>query len=440
MGIFHTYDVRGIVPVEFNSGLAYDIARAFASYINKGKVAVGRDVRNSSKEIKDSVIKGLIHSGIDVVDLGLITTPLLYFAVARRRADYGIMITASHNPKEYNGLKFCKSNIVPIYGDELKKIEKIYLNKDFIKGEGKLTQYNIIPEYIKYIEERFITVSLKFVVDAGNGSSGLLFERLASVMNLNYVPLYFSPDGNFPNHHPNPIVEENLEDLKKKVVEEEAEFGVAFDGDADRIGFIDNYGNFVQLDYVIALLSEHELKKHIGETIYYDLRCSKIVEETIIKNKGVPVKVRVGNPFYKQLLIEKGGLFGAELSGHIMFKENYAIDDPIYALLKTLMILKSEGKKFSEVIARYKKYAKSKEINFRVSDQKMVMEEIEEIFKDKKKEFIDGITIYDDNWWFNIRKSNTEPLIRINIEAINNEKLDEIKNYLISIIKKYEVK
>ncbi len=431
--IFKRYDIRGLYPDEINGKIAAKIAKAFVIFIKekygieKPKISVGRDGRNSSPEIYDSVCNALVTSGAIVKSLGLVTTPLAYFSSAIGKSDFSIMVTASHNPRMYNGLKFSKGVMPVFYENGLVDVLKIYLEGKKIRGIGDIELTNIIKDYKRYILNRFkFKGKRKFVVDAGNGVAGKIFEEIAKELNINYIPLFFEVNGDFPNHEANPIKEETLSYLKEKVVNENADFGVAFDGDGDRLGIVDEKGNFRSMDEVIALLTDWELNYSKG-TIFVDLRCSKFIDELASSKGGNIVRLRVGNPYYKKSLLEnKESIFGAELSGHIMFKENYCIDDAIFNLLKILEIFENSDQKVSEVLDNYKKYFKSPEINFEVKNKDKVLEAIKENFKEYEIETTDGITVKDKDWWFNVRMSNTEPIVRLNAEANSKEKLNEI--------------
>ena len=444
MGIFHAYDMRGVYPDEIDEKKGYEIARAFAEFIKQKhklercRIAIGMDARRSSPGIYNSVIKGVIESGFDAVLLGEVTTFLSYYAVEAGLADFSIMVTASHNPKQYNGLKFSRGSEMIFSENGLKEIEEIFSAKSFSepRNKGSVFEEDVVSVYSEYLARKFNTkYNSKIVIDFGNGIAGPVFNRVAKVLGLEFYPLFLEADGDFPNHEANPIKEETLEALKKKVIEEKADLGFAFDGDGDRLGIVDEKGEFHQMDYIIAFLAEHCLKEHQGEKVYYDLRCSRAVEKVIKDNGGIPVRVRVGNPFYKKLLREQGGLFGAELSGHVMFKENFCLDDAIFALLKILEALEEDRRNLSGILHSYRIFAKSPETNFRVKDADAAISRIKEKFSGSKIDETDGITVeLDSHAWFNIRKSNTEPLVRLNAEAESSDKLDELMKELKGVI------
>ncbi|HDP73902.1 MAG TPA: phosphomannomutase/phosphoglucomutase [Candidatus Woesearchaeota archaeon] len=444
MGLFHAYDIRGHYPKEIDEKKAYQIARAFADFIRKKyklercRIAIGMDARKSSPSIYESVTKGVTDSGFDAVLIGEVTTFLSYYAVEAGLADFSIMVTASHNPKQYNGLKLSRGSEMIFSENGLKEIERLYLLKRFSEPQqkGMVSGKDAVAFYSEYLSKKLdIKYKGRIAIDFGNGIAGLVFDRVAKRLGLDFYPLFIEADGDFPNHEANPIKEETLEELKKRVIEEKADLGFAFDGDGDRIGIIDEKGEFHQMDYIIAFLAEHCLKEHSGEKVYYDLRCSRAVEKVINDNGGIPVRVRVGNPFYKKLLREEGGLFGAELSGHVMFKENFCIDDAIFALLKILEALEEDRRKLSEILSSYRVFAKSPEMNFRVKNADAVISRIKEKFSASKINEMDGITVeLGEATWFNIRKSNTEPLVRLNAEAKSKEDLDELIGELKGLI------
>ncbi len=439
--IFKRYDIRGIYPDEINGEIASGIAKAFVIFIkekfgiDKPIISVGRDGRNSSPEIYDAVCNSLIVSGAIVKSLGIVTTPLTYFSSVIGKSEFSIMVTASHNPGIYNGLKFSKG-VMPIFFENgLNDVLKIFLQGKKIKGIGDIEMVNILNDYKRYILSKFMfSGNRKFVVDAGNGVSGKVFESVAKDLNLNYVPLFFEIDGDFPNHEANPMKKETLTALKDKVISENADFGVAFDGDGDRFGLVDENGIFRTMDEIIALLADYESNEKKG-TFFIDLRCSKFVSEIIESKGGTIVKLPVGNPYYKKKLLEdSNGILGAELSGHIMFKENHCIDDAVFNFLKVLEIFEKDSRKISEILEHYKKYPKIPEINFTVENPERVINKIKEEFKDYSFEELDGLTVKSDNWWFNIRRSNTEPLIRLNAEANRESELNELVEKIKDVV------
>lgn len=444
--IFHKYDIRGIYPEQFNEIIAERIARAFMVFVNEKYkksnpvIAIGRDGRRGSNTIYDSVINALVDSGAYVMPLGILTTPLTFFVSSINKADFSIMITASHNPKEYNGMKISKGSL-PVYENNgLKIIQEYYIKKKKTSGIGDIKYFDAIGFYKNEMLKKFSDLmnydEKKIVIDASNGLAGYVLDEINKELNIKYIPLNFEIDGNFPNHEPNPLLKESSEQLKKEIIKEKADFGVLFDGDGDRIFLVDENGKQYDADILIAFFSEKLLKESNDEKrIYYDLRCSKIVEEVILKNNGIPVKMPVGNPYYKEKLLKEQGLFGGELSGHLMFREHYGLDDAIFAFFKLLYYIKDEKRKLSEIFDSYQKYFKIPETNFRINkNPDRIIEKIKQRFKNERIEELDGITVYLEDSWFNLRKSNTEPLIRLNLESKNKESVNKLKDEIINLI------
>jgi phosphomannomutase len=420
MGIYKSYDIRGIYPAELNEETAYKIGRAFADFVKAKRVVVGRDMRLSSDKIFDALAKGITEQGAEVVNIGLCTSPMLSFAIAFYSYPSGIMITASHNPKEYNGFKMAKQNSEPIgYDDGINLIEKLVQENKFTaaKRKGKITKKDILHDYVDFVMKFAKNIKpLKVAVDAGNGMASLDAPEVFANLPCKITKLFFGLDGNFPNHDPNPLKEENLEALKKKVVEEKADMGIAFDGDADRVCFVDEKGKAVSNDIVTAIIAKKLLAENPGSKIVYDLRSTKAVKEVIEENKGIPLINKVGHVNLKKRLKNENAIFGGELSGHYFFKDFFNCDNAIIAALIMLNIL-SNGKKLSELVKGITRYATSPEINFEVDNKEKAIKKIEEHFKDGRKSYIDGLTVEFDDWWFNLRQSNTEPLLRLRVEA-----------------------
>ncbi len=430
--IFKAYDIRGVYEKEIKDEDAYNIGRAFVSFLDKEDpvIAIGRDGRSSSPTLLENLKKGIIDSGGKVVNIGVSNTPLLNFTVARQKHDGGVMVTASHNPPEFNGLKIIKENAFQVYGEDLQKIKKIIEEEDFKEGEGEETVQSFLQEYLAHIlsfTEKY--EDLKIVIDCGNGVGGVTAKPLFSKLSAEVTFLYDEVDGSFPNHLPDPNDARSSESVREKILEKEADIGVIFDGDADRVIFLDERGEVVSTDHLLSLL----VKEKRGEEIYYDLRFSRVVKEEIEKAGSVPVMMRVGNPFYKEKIIKEGGAIGAELSGHIMFRENFGIDDGLFALVKTINMLK--GEKLSSLLSPFKRYYQTKEINLEVEDKKEALDKVKNSLKDGKSLNIDGVYIEYEKWWVSIRESNTEDLIRIRLEAETEKLLEEKREQIISLIK-----
>lgn len=432
MSIFKTYDIRGVFGEDLSKENCINISKAIASYcVKKGykHIVCGKDARLSSDFIHENLILELKNVGLIVDDIGLVTTPVFNYSIVALKSDFGVMITASHNPKEYNGFKMCTSGPLPLYYENgIAEIQTIYQNLGFCKPleDGKVTKVEIIPAYAKYISSLFKAITIPFVADCSNGPSGLVMDAVSEFVGIHPILINKEPDGNFPNHPPNPLEKENLSQLSEKVKAEKVAFGICFDGDGDRAFFVDETGEPICLDVIFSILLKSELLRNPGQEIYYDLRFSKIVEKAILAYHGVPIKLRVGNPFYKEKLINTGGVLAGELSGHIMYANNYSIDDSIYALMKLLEILKTEKKPLSKLCEEFNDFNKSDEINLKVDDPNKVFEKIKTHYSYSRIEQIDGISVYSEGFWFNIRKSNTEPLVRLNLEA-DSKKMLELK-------------
>ncbi len=450
MSIFRTYDIRGIYPTELNEEKAKIIAKAFFQFINENseesnkKVAVGCDARLSSPKIKESVVSGLVESGANVEDIGLVTTPLLNFTVAYYEKDAGIMITASHNPKEYNGLKLIGKHALQYYYKKgISQVEVIFNNllkgsEEYIHKRGNSTENHrkVLNDYMNNIVKFYKggRFNKNFAVDFLNGVGSITAKPFFNRMHLRPVMLHVKPNGNFPNCLPNPTKEENLSKLKETIINNKLDFGVAFDGDADRMVLLDENGKFIPPDYLFGLLVLEELKNKKGN-VYVDPRFSKGVIEVLKEHGANIITLRVGNPFYKEALYnDSSSIAAGEFSGHIMFKEHYGIDDGLFSLIKLLNIVNNSDKRISDLLMPFYRYYRTPEINFRLKDDKSaekIMNYLKSKFKDGNITTIDGLKIVYDDWWFIIRKSNTEPLLRLIIEAKSkrnlNERMQEIK-------------
>ncbi len=434
MSIFKEYDIRGVYPSEIDEEMAYRIGHSIAKYMKSKKLVVGMDGRLSSPSLARALINGILDEGVDVVDMGLASTPMFYHALVRLNLK-GIMVTASHNPKQYNGFKIVKEDSIPLtYEHGIKQIEEIFLKNKFeMKKQGQLIKKDILKEYSDYIYNKFAAndySKLKIVIDFSNGVGALpknVFDRLE----IKNIKLAEKIDGNFPRHPCNPMIKENVIDLQKAVKKQKADAGIIFDGDADRVIFVDEKGQIVGADLAFVLLAREALKHSKNKKCYYDLRFSKIVWEEIKKAGGKPIMMRVGNPFYKKALLLEGGVLAMELSGHIMYKDNYDIDDALYASLKMLVILAKEKKKFSELIAPLKKYFQTDEINIEVKNKKEVLKNIEKKYGNCKIFKLDGISAYGNGFWFNIRESQTEPLLRLRVEADTKQLMESVMREIL---------
>jgi phosphomannomutase len=439
--IFKAYDIRGIYPKQINADIYRAIGTAVGNVLSAKTGVVGHDMRNSSSELADAFIDGLRSSGTDVTYVGLASTDSLYFAVGNYGFDCGAMITASHNPPEYNGLKISKSGAEPLSSeDELADVKKI-VEQDAMKkakNPGRLEKKNIIDAFIDHVLS-FIHLDkikpYKIVADAGNGMAGLVVPKLFEKLPCELVPMYFTLDGSFPNHLASPIEPENIADLRKKVLEENADFGVAFDGDADRMFLVDENAKPLGGDMVTALVAKSMLAKHPGSKIIYNLICSKAVPRVIKENGGTPIRTRVGHAFIKALMKKNDAIFGGEHSGHFYFRDNWFADSGLIAFVVCLELLSQSNSRLSELVGSFDNYYRSGEINSHVKDIPGKLKELEEAFPDAEIDKLDGITIDCGNYWFNVRPSNTEPLLRLNLEAETRELKDQATEKVLKIIR-----
>lgn len=441
-GIFKAYDIRGIYPDEINGEIAYNIGRALVLHAKAKKVVVGYDMRESSYGLENELIEGITDQGANVVKIGLATTPMLYFASWQMEVDAGVIITASHNPAEYNGMKLCLKNAVPIgEGNGMEEIEDLALAGKFneAKNKGEITEEAKFKDrYLEYMAG-FFKAGLgkkKIVIDFANGMGILdkdVYERFPG--DIEAIYLYDALDGNFPNHEANPLKTETLAALQKKVVAESADLGIAYDGDADRVGFVDEKGGIVPMDYMIALLAKEILKKYPGGLVLMDLRSSNAVKEVIEEAGGKVGRCRVGHSLIKKQMRDQGAIFAGELSGHYFFEENSKAEMSTLAVLTVLNLMNESRKKISELTADLKRYSHSGEINSDVKDKEAVMNRLKKIYKNGQLDEMDGVRIDFKDWWFNVRPSNTEPKLRLNLEAKDRKLMEKKRDELLELIR-----
>jgi phosphomannomutase len=449
--IFKAYDVRGLYPEELRPPAAQRIGRALASWLRKQgasdplRLVVGRDMRESGIALRESLVAGLRSEGCEVIDIGRVATPMVYFATSELGAAGGVMITASHNPGRYNGLKICREQAIPIGIESgLREIADIALGLD--AGEaatgGSLVEESIHARYRRSMLELFQPrASRRLVIDAGNGIAGEAVDPLLAELPLEVERLYFEPDGSFPNHEADPIKAENLEDLQRAVVRSGAELGVAFDGDGDRAVFVDERGDAVPADlmtalFVRSLVADGLLGADAGSTFVYDLRSSRVVAEQIQALGATPLRSRVGHAFIKLTMRENAAVFGGELSGHYYFRfpAGYVADDGIAAFLLLLRVLEDQDKPLSELWRPLRRYAQSGEVNRRVADVEATMQAVRRAYADGESDELDGLTVQYPDWWFNLRPSNTEPLLRLNVEADSVPEMERRREELLARI------
>lgn len=436
MSIFKAYDIRGVYPVDLDPAMAEKIGRAYVDFTGAKKVVVGRDMRPHSNNLFEGLVRGLTAQGADVIDLGLCSTPMSYFANARLKADGSVMITASHNPGEWNGFKLCRADAVPISGATgIREIEKMVSAQNWKTPErrGKVSAYDIAPEYGKFLRSfAKMDRKLKVVVDYANAMG--LYEIAGITGLFDIVPMYDVLDGTFPNHEANPLHLSTLDAIRAKVRETGADFGAAFDGDADRCGFIDDRGEVIPMDLFTALIAQDILSDGPA-TILYDLRSSRAVKECIEANGGRAIQSRVGHAFIKNQMREYDAVFAGELSGHYYFKENSTAECQGLAMVKLANLLCKTGKKASELVAPLRKYFSSGEINSKVQDVKPILDAIRSRYADGHLFELDGISSEYPNWWFNVRSSNTEPLLRLIVEADTRELMEQKRDELLKLIR-----
>jgi len=450
-GIFKAYDIRGIVGKDLTEEIAFKIGRAFASFLNCRKVVVGQDMRPHSKPLFEALVRGLTMQGADVISLGLCSTPMSYFANGRLGGDASIMITASHNPAEWNGFKLCRAQAVPLSSETgISDIEKIVLNAQFnppAKKPGAINQYDILPEYTAHIHERAnLSRPIKIAVDFANAMGAVEAKALKGLVDID--PLYAELNGSFPNHEANPLKTETLAALQQKIrggegsaepsealaKEGKYDFGVAFDGDADRAGFVDEKGEVIPMDLITALIAQSILKQEKGK-ILYDLRSSWAVKEVIEENGGTPQMCRVGHAFIKRQMREANAVFAGEMSGHYYFRDNYFTESSAMAVLCVANLLSQCSQPLSALVAPLKRYFKTPEINSEVKDIAAVFDRLRKAYAQGKMFELDGLSVEFSDWWFNVRASNTEPLVRLNLEAKSEQLLAQRQKELLDIIR-----
>jgi len=442
-GIFKAYDVRGLVPSELNEDIARRIGLAFQHVLDVedralgNTVVVSRDMRSHSEGLAKALIEGLTAAGLDVLDIGLATTPMNYFAVGLTKAAGGVQVTASHNPAQYNGFKFSRHGALPVSGDHgIALMEAKVKSGDLPRADrpGQIAHGAIFEEYSRHVLS-FLRgkKSLKVVVDAANGM-GTLYEPILQAMGIDLIPLYFGLDGSFPNHEANPLKEENLHDLMRKVKETGADLGVSFDGDADRSAFIDERGEPIGSDLMTGLIGGELLDREPGKAVLYDLRSSRAVHEYIEEHGGIPVRERVGHSFMKATLRKRDGIFGGELAGHYYFRDHYYADCALLAVIEALNLMRETGQPLSALVQPLRRYAKSPEINFVVEDKQGKIEELARRYGDGQIDYLDGITFQYPTWWANVRPSNTEPFLRLVVEASTQEELEGRVKELVEIL------
>jgi len=439
--IFRAYDIRGIFGKDLTEETAEKIGKAFGTYVDGGDIVVGRDCRLSSPVLMDSLIKGLIFTGCNVTNIGMVPTPVLYFSLVHYKKDGGIMITGSHNAPQYNGFKICKGSHT-LYGDEIREIGEIAESEDFKRGKGRVEEMNVLKDYLNFIKERIeIEKELKVVIDGGNGTAGKLASKLFGDLGCEVTELYCEPDGNFPNHFPDPTIDENLMDLISLVRDESADMGIAFDGDADRLVIVDDTGEIIRGDQTLILFSREILKERKNAKIIFEVKCSQALIEDIKQHGGIPIMYRTGHSFIKKKMKEENALLAGEMSGHFFFADNYyGYDDGIFAAVRMAQLLSKSKEKLSEMIAKIPHYYSTPEIRIHCpEDEKFkIVEKITEKFQmDYDVIKVDGARIQFDDGWGLVRASNTEPALILRFEAKNGKRVEEIREIIMGELKKF---
>jgi phosphomannomutase len=444
--IFKAYDVRGLYPAEINEEVAGEIGRAFVTYLQARRIAVSRDMRLSSPSITAAFVEGALAQGCDVVDYGMLATDMLYYAVASDRLDGGAQITASHNPGEYNGIKMVRKEALPLSGDAgIGEIRDMLVSRSLpavATTPGRRTERNILDSYIDHILS-FIDPSVvkpfKVVADAGNGMAGVVLPRMFARLPCQVVEMCYTPDGSFPNHEANPLIEENRAHIVERVVAEKADVGIAWDGDADRCFFIDGTGEFISGDFITALLAEAFLMKHPSATVVYDLRASYAVRDVVGQYGGRALMNRVGHAFIKRRMRDEDAIFGGEVTGHYYFRDNFYADNGFIPALLMLELMSKKGRSLAELLEPLRaKYFISGEINTKVPSMDAAQDKLNLLamkYNDGSVTKLDGVSVEYPDWHFNVRGSNTEPLLRLNLEATSQKLMEAKRDEVLAVIR-----
>lgn len=430
--IFKAYDIRGKVGTELTPEVSKSIARAFADWLpTEGVVAVGRDMRPDSAELTEAFIEGLQEQGRDVIDIGLVTSDMIYFAIGKYDLAGGVVVTASHNPGEYNGIKLYRDKVTPVGLESgLDEIRDAAYAGDFkpqAETPGTTTQRDITDAWIEHCLKFAPNIrDFHIAIDAGNGMAGAILPHILPKLPVEAEEMYFELDGTFPNHEANPQKPENLKDLMQKVQDMKLDLGIAFDGDGDRAGFVDDKGRMVLGSDLMTIVARHYLQKYPNSPIVHEVRTSRSAIELIKKWGGEPVKTKAGRVYIGAKVREIGAPFGAETTGHFFFRDNYDADSALITALVAMQAISDSGRKLSELVDEYHLYVMGPEINFKVADTQKVFNQLKEAFADGDQYELDGLTVNYSTKWFNVRASNTEPVMRLNAEAETQEELDEL--------------
>jgi phosphomannomutase len=445
-GVFKAYDVRGVIPDELDAEGAYRIARGYVDEFEPKRIAVGHDMRLSSEELVEAAIRGVLDAGCDVDDIGLAGTEMLYFAVGEYGYEGGFNVTASHNPARYNGMKMVRRGALPVGGESgLDRVKERALADAFREPAARGTRQSRVV--LQAFAERCLSLidpdallPLRVVIDAANGMGGYMFSPILERLPIHAERCHFEPDGSFPHYEPNPLLPENRAFIVNRVRETGADLGIAFDGDGDRCFFIDDTGEFVPGDFITALIAESMLRKEAGSTIVYDVRASHAVPQLVERMGGRAVPSRVGHAFIKHRIRQEGAIFAGEVSGHYYFRDFYGVDTGIVPALVVLELISRAGGKLSELVAGLTEgHHLSGEINTTVSDVPLKLQELKEAFGPSGAggtvSHLDGLTVELDGWWFNVRPSNTEPLLRLNLEAPSEAEMERRRDEVLAVIR-----
>jgi phosphomannomutase len=444
--IFKAYDVRALYPQEIDEAIAHQIGRGFVAYLGARQIAVSRDMRLSSPALAEAFIDGALLQGADVVDCGLMATDMLYYAVAAGRLEGGAQITASHNPSQYNGIKMVRAEALPLSGDAGLGDIRDMIQRGALPApaaaRGKRTSRDVLAPYVEHVFSFIDAAAIKpfrCVLDAGNGMGGLVAPKLFERLPCQVIPMCMEVDGRFPNHEANPLIEENRAHIVERVLQEKADVGIAWDGDADRCFFIDGNGQFVSGDFITALLAEAFLRKFPGSTIVYDLRASHAVRDTVEALGGTAIMNRVGHSFIKKTMRERDGIFGGEVTGHYYFRDNFYADNGFIPAMMLLELMSTKGQSLADLLAPLNaRYFISGEINTKVAGMDVVQKKLEglaERYKDGTVAHLDGVSVEYPDWHFNVRPSNTEPLLRLNLEATTPERMAAKRDEVLGFIR-----
>lgn len=441
LDIFKAYDIRGKVGSELTTEVAWNVGKALADWLpTDGAVAIGYDMRPDSEELANALIEGVRLQGRDVVTIGRVTSDMIYFAVGHLKLAGGAMVTASHNPGEYNGIKLCREEAKPIGIDTgLLDIRDAAAAGNFVPAANKANQEtrDIRSDWINYVLGFVDSKSwpaYKVAVDAGNGMAGAIVPILQQEVPLQITPMYFELDGTFPNHPANPLLPEALLDIQKKIHDDALDFGIAFDGDGDRAVLIDEKGEALSGTTTLAILAKYFLAKTPGATILYNAICGRAVKETVEANGGKSFRTKVGHSYIKAAMREYDAVLAGEHSGHYYFRDNYSADSGLLAAMITVQVLSESGKTMSELAGEFKTYLSISETNFEVTDKDTIIARVKEAFQDGAQDELDGLTVNYPNAWFNVRASNTEPLLRLNAEAKTQDELDQLVTRVKAVI------